>query len=177
MKTNTPNTERLEQAYSAMLQQVAADIEALSERNGRALHEILEHARTTVAAAQALQAEEAAQVAAAVRRDMHDLGLFLEQTDHDWRGWLRIDLALIEASILDAISKVADRTKLEWTALAEQAYRVGEWHTGEVTGPGELICLECGGSTHLSRIDIIPQCTHCGHTRFQRGGPVPGGME
>ncbi|AHE99210.1 zinc ribbon-containing protein [Thioalkalivibrio paradoxus] len=169
--------DRLEQAYGRMLQKVSEDLEALSDRSSVALNDLLEHARKEVVDAEHLTADEADKVTEFVRRDLHDLGAFLDSGTQDWRDWLRIDLALIEASLLNALNTVADRTKVELAQLATRAYRVGEWHTGEVTGPGELTCLSCGGTVHLSRVGKIPPCPHCRHTRFHRRGPAPEGSE
>lgn len=169
--------DRLEKAYREMLERVAEELETLSDRSSVALNELLENARKQVAEAEQLTTEETERVMEYVRRDLHDLGAFLESGSADWQSWLRIDLALIEAGLLNALNAVADRTKVELAALAERAYRVGEWHTGEITGPGELTCLACGGTTHLSRVGRIPPCPHCRHTRFHRGGPAPEGSE
>lgn len=176
-ETHSDASTRLEQAYRAMLQQIADELEAATERSAGALDAMVEHAREQVATVQALSEEEAERAAAYVRRDLHDLGTFLDSTPSDWRAWLRIDLALIEAKLLDALALVADRTKVEWAELAARAYRVGEWHTGEITGPGELVCLDCGGHLHLTRVGRIPPCPHCHKTQFRRGGPAPEGSE
>lgn len=176
-ENESPQEDRLEKAYSEMLKLVAEELEALSDRSSVALNEMLENARKKVEAAEHLSKDETEQVMEYVRRDLHDLGAFLESSDSDWRDWLRIDLTLIEAGILNALGSVADRTQVELAALAARAYRVGEWHTGEITGPGELTCLECGGTTHMSRVGRIPPCPHCRHTRFHRGGPAPEGSE
>jgi NADH pyrophosphatase NudC (nudix superfamily) len=173
----SPQDDRLEKAYREMLDLVAEELEALPDRSNIALNEMLEKARRQVADAEHLTKEETETVMEYVRRDLHDLGAFLDTSDSDWRGWLRIDLALIEASLLNALSTVADRTKLELAALAERAYRMGEWHTGEVTGPGELTCMDCGTTMHLSRVGRIPHCPNCRHTRFHRRGPAPEGSE
>jgi DNA-directed RNA polymerase subunit RPC12/RpoP len=177
IENESPQEDRLEQAYGKMLQKVSEDLEALSDRSSVALNELLERAREAVTGTEQLTAEEAEQVTEYVRRDLHDLGAFLEATSSDWRGWLRVDLALIEAGLLNALNNVADRTKVELAALAARAYRVGEWHTGEVTGPGELTCLECGANVHLSKVGRIPPCPHCRGARFQRRSPAPEGSE
>ncbi len=173
----SPREDRLEKAYSDMLNLVAEELENLTDRSSVALNEMLENARQKGNESEHLTTEETEKVMEYVRRDLHDLGAFLDSSASDWREWLRIDLALIEAGLLNALSTVADKTKVELAALAARAYRVGEWHTGEITGPGELTCLECGGTTHLSRVGRIPPCPHCRHTRFHRGGPAPEGSE
>jgi NADH pyrophosphatase NudC (nudix superfamily) len=176
-ETVTPEEDRLERAYNRMLQKLSTDLDALPDRSGVVLKDLLESARSDALATGQLTKEEADTVTDYLRRDLHDLGRFLGKGTPDWRDWLRMDIAMIEAGLLNALSSVADQTKVELAELAAQAYRVGEWHTGEVTGPGELTCLACGGTIHLSNAGRIPPCPHCRNTRFHRGGPAPEGSE
>jgi DNA-directed RNA polymerase subunit RPC12/RpoP len=176
-ETGNPEEDRLEQAYNGMLQKLSTELEALPDRSAVVLNDLLESARSEVLANGQLTTEEADTVTDYLRRDLHDLGTFLGKGTSDWRDWLRMDIAMIEAGLLNALSSVADRTKVELAELAARAYRVGEWHTGEITGPGELTCLECEGTVHLSKVGRIPPCPHCRHTRFHRGGPAPEGSE
>ena len=176
-ETGNPEEDRLEQAYNRMLQKLSTDLEALPDRSGVVLNDLLKSARGEVLANGQVTTEEADTVTDYLRRDLHDLGSFLGKGPTDWRDWLRMDIAMIEAGLLNALSSVADQTKVALAEFAARAYRVGEWHTGEITGPGELTCMECGGTVHLSKAGRIPPCPRCRHTRFHRGGPAPEGSE
>lgn len=176
-ETGNPEEDRLEQAYNRMLQKLSTDLEALPDRSGVVLNDLLKSARGEVLADGQITTEEADSVTDYLRRDLHDLGSFLGKGPTDWRDWLRMDLAMIEAGLLNALSSVADQTKVELAEFAARAYRMGEWHTGEITGPGELTCMECGSTVHLSKAGRIPPCPRCRHTRFHRGGPAPEGSE
>ena len=163
---------RLSDAYQRMLHEVTEDLEKLEDRSSKAITRALEEARDRVQKARNLSREEAHEVMDYLRRDLQDLGAYLESRSEDWRGWLRIDLGLIEASILSALERIADRTRVEITELTARAQLLGEWHTGEITGPGELICKNCGHALHMHKVGHIPPCPSCHNTTFHRG---PGG--
>ncbi|MES9926605.1 MAG: hypothetical protein ABW158_00685, partial [Candidatus Thiodiazotropha sp. 6PDIVS] len=42
------------------------------------------------------------------------------------------------------------------------------YHTGEVTGPGTLVCAQCGKEMHFKKTGHIPPCSGCKGTDFQR---------
>ncbi|MBS3800433.1 MAG: zinc ribbon-containing protein [Thioalkalivibrio sp.] len=165
---------RLSNAYQRMLHEVTDDLEKLEDKTGKAITEALENARDRVQNANDLTREEAHEVMEYLRRDLQDLGAYMDARSEDWRGWLRIDLGLIEAGILSALERIADRTRIEITELTARAQVMGEWHTGEITGPGELICKKCGHALHMTRVGHIPPCPSCHNTTFRRG---PGGTQ
>ncbi|WP_019024831.1 MULTISPECIES: zinc ribbon-containing protein [unclassified Thioalkalivibrio] len=165
---------RLSSAYHRMLHEVTEDLEKLEDKTSKAITETLENARDRVQKASDLTREEAHEVMDYLRRDLQDLGAYLDSRSEDWRGWLRIDLGLIEASVLNALERIADRTRIEITELTARAQVMGEWHTGEITGPGELLCKKCGHALHMTKVARIPPCSNCHNTTFRRG---PGGPE
>jgi len=75
----------------------------------------------------------------------------------------------VEGRIADALSLLVDKTKLELAELAERAQTFGEWHTGEVTGPGTLVCKSCGEELHYEKPGHIPPCPKCRGTSYRRG--------
>jgi len=42
------------------------------------------------------------------------------------------------------------------------------YKSGEITGPGTLICESCGKAKPFLSSDEITDCLKCGHTRFIR---------
>ncbi|MGM0554037.1 MAG: zinc ribbon-containing protein [Pseudomonadota bacterium] len=171
---NQEREHRLSSAYQRMLHEVTEDLEKLEDKTSKAITEALENARDRAQKAGELTREEAHEVMDYLRRDLQDLGAYLDTRSEDWRGWLRIDLGLIEASVLSALERIADRTRIELTELTARAQVMGEWHTGEITGPGELLCKKCGHALHMTRVGHIPPCASCHNTTFRRG---PGGTQ
>lgn len=70
---------------------------------------------------------------------------------------------------MELIPKIADPTLSEWLTwkadLEQQTY-----HTGELTGPGVLLCNQCGERLHFTRAGRIPPCPKCGGSEFHRPG-------
>ena len=66
------------------------------------------------------------------------------------------------------IEEVVAKTRLELEKLADQAREASRYHTGEVTGPGTLICEGCGKEIHFHKAGRIPPCPGCQGTGFTR---------
>jgi hypothetical protein len=169
MDNNDPHKpdERLERAYHAMMQRVQ---EALSRADDGVdtLNQALRHARDTAVNLGELSREEAARVSDWVQRDMQDAGSYLARTGHELRDWLHMDLELIEYSLLDLLTSVADKTRLEMLQFEEDLSHQGEYHSGEIAGPGTLECRECGELLHFKQAGHIPPCPRCHATSFGR---------
>lgn len=45
---------------------------------------------------------------------------------------------------------------------------VETYESGRVVGAGTYFCLDCGFRLALAALDAIPECPHCGSTRFRR---------
>ncbi len=107
------------------------------------------------------------QVQDAVERDLHSAGQHFAETRQEIKDWLGFELQLVEGSLLDLLPKVADQTTvglIEWKQ--EQATR--SLHTGEIAGPGILVCDQCNEQLHFHRAGHIPPCAKCSNTVFHR---------
>ena len=69
---------------------------------------------------------------------------------------------------MDMFAKVADRTRLELDRFADNARAASLYHTGEVTGPGTLVCAGCGKELHFHKAGRIPPCPKCHGTEYRR---------
>ena len=63
---------------------------------------------------------------------------------------------------------LAETTRSRLDELAERARKVGEWHTGEITGVGILECKGCGEKLHFKTAGHIPPCPKCQGTVFRK---------
>ncbi|MFO7857606.1 MAG: zinc ribbon-containing protein [Ectothiorhodospiraceae bacterium] len=165
-----PQDERQSQAYERMLQRVTESLEEAGEEARPRLRQALDWARQKAVALEELSSEEAERISEYLRRDVEDAARFLDNphTDDDLRDWFRMDLQLIGSWLFERFTSVADRTRLEWQALNEQWQEAANYHTGEMTAPGELRCRACGRSMHFERAGHIPPCPHCHGTSFER---------
>jgi len=159
---------RLVDAYERMLERVQGFVQEVEKDAGPALKHAIEQARDAAADVGELTRDEAERVAYYLRRDLEDAGKFLKDSGEELGGWLRFDVQLIERSLAWLFLQAADRTKVELERLHLEAEAVGEWHSGEVTGPGTLICKSCGNELVMRRAAHIPPCAHCGGTDFRR---------
>ena len=160
--------DRLVDAYERMLERVDGMLDKAEKQTIPTLKKSLEQARDKAVELNELTREEAERVSAYVERDMKDAAEFLSQTGVEFRNWLRFDLQLIESRMLEMFANVADRTRLELGKLADNARRASLYHTGEVTGPGTLVCTGCGKALHFHKAGHIPPCGVCRGTVFKR---------
>jgi len=162
--------EHLVEAYDIMLKRVSDAIEKAEQTTIPVLKKNIEHARETAIEVGELTRDEAEKIAAYLERDMHDAADFLSETGKEFKDWGKFDLELIESRLLEMFANVADKTRLELDALAEQARRASMYHTGEVTGPGTLTCVSCGKDIHFHKTGHIPPCAECHGTEYRRTG-------
>ncbi len=165
---NQDPLDRMVVAYENMLQRVEYILQKAEDTAVPTLKKSLEHAREKAVELDELTREEAEKIAAYVERDLHDAAGFLHKTGEEFRDWARFDMKLIESSILDMFASVADKTRLELERFADQAREAALYHTGEVTGPGTLVCSGCGKELHFHKTGRIPPCPGCHGIKFAR---------
>ncbi len=165
---NQDPLDRMVVAYEKMLQRVDELLDKAEETAIPTLKKGLEQAREKAVELNELTREEAEKIASYVERDLHDAAGFLHKTGDELRNWVRFDLQLIEDRILDMFASVADKTRLELGRFSQQAQEATLYHTGEITGPGTLVCSECGKEMHFHKAGHIPPCAGCHGSKFAR---------
>jgi len=168
-QTSSTQDDTHSNAYERMLQRTRDLLESATQELKPSFGKALDEAREQASRLGELTREEAETVAEYLRRDIHDAAEYLADQGGDLRDWLRFDIQLVEDRILDAFALAADTTKLELQRLAERAREIGEWHTGEITGPGTLVCKACEEELHFHKTGRIPPCPKCKATRYRRG--------
>jgi len=155
-------------AYDDMMVRVKTAIEEAEEATLPALQRYIHKARDTAVELGELTREEAEKIAAWLERDLTDAGKHLAVTGHRLGDWLRFDMGLIEDRLLEALSQVADHTRLEIQQFERDIQEGPAWNSGEITGPGTLVCAACGAIMRFHATGYIPPCPNCGHTVFHR---------
>ena len=155
-------------AYEHMMERVKAGLETAEHKTLEPLEHALQAAREKAVELGELSREEADRISNYVRRDIYDLGEYLGRTGTEMGSWFHMDMELIEARVLDLLSSVADKTRVELARLADNAELASHFHTGEVTAPGTLECTGCGEHLKFRRTARIPPCPKCHETDFTR---------
>ena len=163
--------DRLVHAYEEMLKRTHAAMEQAEKETLPALRELLDKARDNMVELGELTREEATKVAEYVERDIKDAAAYLTDTGADLRQWWRFDVSQVQERMLEMFSSVADQTSVQLQNWARQARQAVGYHTGEITGPGTLVCAACGAELQMRQPGHIPPCPKCHGTLFKRSTP------
>ncbi len=156
-------------AYNRMLERIKAAIEHAEKDTLPILQHALETAKKNAVELGELTREEAEKIGTYLKRDLQDAIDHAKTTGKELSEWLRFDIELIEQRALDMFSLIVDRAKQELDKLGLHAKNHAElWHSGEIAGVGTLYCTTCGTPQYFSATAIIPPCTKCKATTFQR---------
>lgn len=153
---------KLIEAYNKLLHRMFDPLSNIGDKLN--LEERLEQA----AALDELGREEIDTINGYLRRDIEAAAQWMANNDEGLGDWLRFDIKQVETRVLEAFTQLADQTTVELKQLEQQANAVGEWHSGEITGIGTLICKQCDKELHFHATAHIPTCPECHGRVFQR---------
>lgn len=159
--------EAMGEAYERLLETALDDLHKAEDKSGPALHRLIDKAREKLLAAEEFSEEELEKVGDYLKRDLIDAAEYLSETGSDFATWLGFDIELIEDRLKEMFSQAADQTTVELLQLKQQAEHA-PYHTGQITGPGTLVCDSCGEKLHFHRVSRIPPCPKCKGTSFHR---------
>jgi len=163
-------TKNMIEAYVRLLKFVTHEAHQLEDKTGPALHNLIDTASKNLSKLSEITEEEAEKVSEYLKRDLRDAATYMEETGSDFKKWLSldtIDSEIIEDFIIDQFKQAADQTTIE-LAKIKFAAETAEYHTGEITGPGILVCDECGNMLHFEKPGHIPPCAKCKSSRYHR---------
>lgn len=160
--------QKLIDAYNDMLGRLHAAMEEVGGSARPAFQEQLKQVSEKVSELRELGREEAQKIAGYLERDIHDAAQWLADNGDELKDWLRFDIEQVESRLFEAMSSVADKTRLELKEIEEQAGLSGEWHAGEISGIGTLVCKGCGELLHFHSSGYIPTCQKCHSKTFKR---------
>lgn len=159
------NRDHQVRAYERMLDHLRSAM----EHAGLGLREALEAAKERAVELGELTREEAEHAASFLRRDVEDAARYSATTDDDLKGWLRMDMRLVESWIWDRFSSVADKTRLELMELQRELQQSPEYYyAGEIAGPGSLTCSNCSEVVRFNRAEQISPCPKCQGSVYRR---------
>ena len=160
-------TDKLVDGYNTMVDKLSEWTEKADETAGPMITNGLKESEEFLAGLKQWSQEEIDMISRYVKRDLHDAASKMEDENKSFHEWLEFDIQHIEEKLLSVFASMADQTRMELDHLKEMA---NEWHTGEVTSIGTLVCKNCGKELHYHKAGRIPPCPACSHTQFKRIG-------
>jgi len=160
-------TDGLNETYEKLLMLSIKEAQLLQKKTGPALHKIIDQISQKTSEFSELSAIEVNKISEYLKRDLHEAAKYMADNNAEFSEWLSIDKEFIEEYLYDHFSKAADQTTVELNQLKEKA-NAAEYHTGEITGPGVLVCDACGEQLHFNKAGHIPPCAKCHDTHFHR---------
>lgn len=159
--------EALGEAYELLLDKTVDEAKIAKSKTGPVLHKLIDEITQKSSDINELAGEESIKVAQYLKRDLIDAASYLENTGKALKDWLGFDMALIEDRLRDNFNMAADQTTVELLKLKQAAEAAG-YRTGEITGPGTLVCDQCGEILHFHKAGHIPPCPKCQSTHYHR---------
>lgn len=158
----------LAQVYEKLFESIVKNFHNAEEKSGALLHKLIDEAKEDAVKLEKISREDAEKLSDYLRRDLSDATGYLSETGGELRDWLGFETALLETEILDQLLNMADPTTVELFKLKLDAQQTPAYHTGEITGPGTLVCDQCGEKLHFYKAGKIPPCPKCHATSFHR---------
>ncbi len=159
---------KLLETYNAMRDTVREAWNQVEEKTLPNLKEALEKAEEKASELGELGREEIDKLSEYLKKDLEAAIDTMTENGRELADWLEFDLEFAESRFADWVAQVADPTRVEMARFMEQTRELSEWHTGEITGPGTLICKACGEKLHFDKAGHIPPCPKCHATAFEK---------
>jgi len=175
------SADHLITAYNQMMEEMRNAFEQ-SDADNMSLQKALNQAKHRVVHLGEVTAEEAYEIGEDIKRDINDAAEYMMEASAEFYDWLMLDIEVIERKVMDLFLSVADHTRVELEQFKPGQHfcrhskrdRAGTnqfpaiYRSGEITGPGSLICECCGLTRRFHSSDEITDCEGCGHYRFIR---------
>lgn len=156
-------------AYNQMMGRVRDSIESAEANAVPTLQKAIEQAKQQAIHLGEISIDEAEEISSYIKRDINDAAEYLMETSHEFSEWLMLDLDIIEQKVLELFLSVADKTRLELEQFSHAACDIESlYKSGEITGPGSLICVNCEQMIQFNTTGKIPVCDQCKGTVFKR---------
>lgn len=161
-------------AYNQMME-VMRNAYEHSKDDSMTLQKAVNRARQQAVDTGAVTVDEAYEIGEYIKRDINDAAEHMMESSNEFHDWLMLDIEVIERKVIDLFLSVADHTRIELENFSQRnteaetdSRYAAVYRSGEVTGPGTLICEYCGEIKPFLSSDHISDCTRCGHDAFIR---------
>ncbi len=167
------STTHLITAYNQMMEEMRNAFEQ-ADPDDMSLQKSLDLAKHQVVHLGQVSTEEAHEISEYIKRDINDAAEYMMDSSAEFYDWLMLDIEIIERKVMELFLSVADHTRIELEQFKEaKAGQTGMeqipvYKSGEITGPGTLICESCGKTKPFLSSNEITDCERCDHHRFIR---------
>lgn len=168
LQKKSPN--HLISAYNQMMEDMRNAFKH-ADPDDMSLQKALDLARYEAIHIGEVSSEEAQQIGEYIKRDINDAAEYMMDSSAEFYDWLMLDIEIMERKVMDLFLSVADHTRVELEQFKQTkpvSEQVPVYKSGEITGPGSLICAKCGKAKPFLSSDEITNCEQCGHNRFIR---------
>lgn len=172
---DNPNEPSLIEAYNQMMSRVKDTIDNAESHAIPTLQKAIDNAKKQAIHLGEITLEEAEEIGNYIKRDINDAAEYLMESSHEFSEWLMLDIEIIEQKVLELFLSVADKTRIELEQFARPdcniestEHEVAIYKSGEITGPGSLICTNCQQMIQFNTTGTIPVCNKCEGTLFER---------
>lgn len=161
------SSSHLVNAYNQMMASIREVFEE-TDTSDTSLRQALDIARKRAVHVGEITLDEAQEIAEYIKRDINDAAEYMMETSSEFGDWLMLDIEVIERKVVDLFLSVADRTRVELEQFKNHTRKSSLYYSGEITGPGTLICNQCGQRVAFPTTAQIETCDQCGNNTFQR---------
>jgi hypothetical protein len=168
--TTPPDDEQADaeekRAYDDLASRASGYLRRTQEVTAEAIAAAVAQARTTAQAAGEFSSEQIERASKYLNRDLLDI----QRNSDRARSFFTKSLApsRLRSGFLSLASDVLERAGSGLSSLSDRLEAPLLVHTGEVTGPGALTCVECGGVMRYEDSGRVPPCPRCHKTAFRK---------
>lgn len=171
IQLNKKPANHLISAYNQMMQ-VMRDAFEKADPQDMSLQKALDLAKYQSVHIGRITSEEAYEIGEYIKRDINDAAEYMMDSSAEFYDWLMLDIEIIERKVMELFLSVADHTRIELEQFQRPVGTLAQpatiYKSGEITGPGTLICESCAKAKPFLSSDEITSCAQCGHDRFMR---------
>lgn len=154
--------------YEKMYERTAESLKKATTITAELLHTAINEAEDKTIELEVVSKEDAKKISNWLKRDLTDAANYIADTEYELKDWLGFETTLLETYAKYLLESTADPTFVELFKLQENAKAASIYTTGEITGPGTLICDECGEVLHFHKVAKVPPCPKCHATQFHK---------